>query len=182
MRLRHRPGRSRPRFRIALSTPGVIVARTFSKAYGMAGVRIGYAIGDAATIKKMSAWRMPYNVNTFGVAAAVASLKDPQHIKDESARNKAVRDFTVKALADLGYTVDRFADQLHLHRHRQDDDGGGVPRRVRREGRDGRPRLPAARKTVGAHLARHDGRDAEGHRSIPQRAQALDDDLVGEGE
>jgi histidinol-phosphate aminotransferase len=88
---------------IALTTPNVVVARTFSKAYGMAGVRIGYAMGDAATIKKMSAWRMPYNVNTFGVAAAVASLKDPQHIKDESARNKAVRDFTVKALADLGY-------------------------------------------------------------------------------
>jgi histidinol-phosphate aminotransferase len=89
---------------IALATPGVVVARTFSKAYGMAGVRIGYALGDAATIKKMSAWRMPYNVNTFGVAAAVASLKDPQHIKDESARNKAVRDFTIKALADLGHT------------------------------------------------------------------------------
>ena len=89
----------------ALTTPGVIVARTFSKAYGMAGVRIGYAVGDAATIKKMSAWRMPYNVNTFGVAAAVASLKDPQHIKDESARNKAVREFTVKAFADMGYTA-----------------------------------------------------------------------------
>jgi len=89
---------------IALATPGVVVARTFSKAYGMAGVRIGYALGDAATIKKMSAYRMPYNVNTFGVAAAMASLKDPQHIKEESARNKAVREFTVKALADLGYT------------------------------------------------------------------------------
>ena len=89
---------------LALATPGVLVARTFSKAYGMAGVRIGYALGDAATIKKMSAYRMPYNVNTFGVAAAVASLKDPQHIKEESARNKAVRDFTVKALADLGHT------------------------------------------------------------------------------
>jgi histidinol-phosphate aminotransferase len=88
---------------IALATPGVVVARTFSKAYGMAGVRIGYAIADAATTKKMSAWRMPYNVNTFGVAAAIASLKDPAHIKEESARNKAVRDFTVKALADLGY-------------------------------------------------------------------------------
>ncbi len=88
---------------LALATPGVVVARTFSKAYGMAGVRIGYAIGDVATIRKMSAWRMPYNVNTFGVGAAVASLKDPAHIKEEAARNKAVRDFTVKALADLGY-------------------------------------------------------------------------------
>src|SRR3954454_16884836 len=89
---------------LALATPGVLVARTFSKAYGMAGVRIGYAIGDLATVKKMAAYKMPYNVNTFGVAAAVASLKDPQHIKEESARNKAVRDFTTKFFADLGYT------------------------------------------------------------------------------
>src|SRR5207237_9521328 len=88
---------------LALATPNVVVAPTFAKAYGRAGVRIGYAIGDAATIKKMAAYRMPYNVNTFGVAAAVASLKDPAHIKAESARNKTVRDFTVKALADLGY-------------------------------------------------------------------------------
>jgi histidinol-phosphate aminotransferase len=89
---------------LALQQPNVFVARTFSKAYGMAGVRIGYAIGDAATIKKMSAWRVPYNVNTFGVAAAVASLKDPKHIDEERARNTQVRDFTVKALADMGYT------------------------------------------------------------------------------
>jgi histidinol-phosphate aminotransferase len=87
----------------ALSTPNVLVAKTFSKAYGMAGVRIGYAIGSAATIAKMARWRMPYNVNTFGVAAAIASLKDQQHIKDEVARNTSVRDFTIKALADLGF-------------------------------------------------------------------------------
>ena len=48
---------------------------------------------------------MPYNVNTFGVAAAAASLKDPKHIEEERARNTQVRDFTVKALADLGYTT-----------------------------------------------------------------------------
>jgi histidinol-phosphate aminotransferase len=88
---------------LAVATPNVVVARTFSKAYGMAGVRIGYAVAEATTMRKMSAWRMPYNVNTFGVAAAIASLKDPQHIKDESARNTAVREFTVKALADMGY-------------------------------------------------------------------------------
>jgi histidinol-phosphate aminotransferase len=89
---------------LALQTPNVLVARTFSKAHGMAGVRIGYALGMAESIKKMSAYRMPYNVNTFGVAAAVVSLKDPQHIKDEAARNTKVREFTIKALADLGYT------------------------------------------------------------------------------
>jgi len=46
---------------------------------------------------------MPYNVNTFGVAAAIASLKDPQHIKEEVARNTGVRDFTTKVFADLGF-------------------------------------------------------------------------------
>ena len=88
---------------IALTTPNVIVAKTFSKAYGMAGVRIGYGIGQAETIRKMARYRMPYNVNTFGVAAAIASLKDPQHIKEEAARNTAVRSFTLKALADIGF-------------------------------------------------------------------------------
>src|SRR4029434_432023 len=85
---------------IALSTPNVLVAKTFSKAYGMAGVRIGYVISSAETNRKMNRWRMPYSVNTFGVAAAIASLKDPAHIKEEVARNTAVRDFTVKSLAD----------------------------------------------------------------------------------
>jgi len=88
---------------LALSTPNVVVAKTFSKAYGMAGVRIGYAIGHVEAIRKMARYRMPYNVNTFGVAAAIASLKDPQHIKEEAARNTAVREFTVKALMDMGF-------------------------------------------------------------------------------
>jgi histidinol-phosphate aminotransferase len=88
---------------LALATPNVLVAKTFSKAYGMAGVRIGYVVASAETNRKMARWRMPYNVNTFGVAAAIASLKDQAHIKEEVARNTAVRDFTLKSLADLGY-------------------------------------------------------------------------------
>jgi len=87
---------------LALSTPNVFVARTFSKAYGMAGMRIGYALGMAETMKPMATLKMPYNVSVFGVAAAIASLNDPQHIADERARNTAVRDFTVKALQDMG--------------------------------------------------------------------------------
>jgi histidinol-phosphate aminotransferase len=87
---------------LALSTPNVFVARTFSKAYGMAGMRIGYAIGMADTLTPMAKLKMPYNVSVFGVAAAIASLNDPQHIVDESKRNTEVRAFTVKALQDMG--------------------------------------------------------------------------------
>lgn len=87
---------------LAMATPNVFVARTFSKAYGMAGMRIGYAVGQTDTIKPLVRLQMPLNVSVLGVAAAVASINDPQHIADESARNTQVRAFTVKALTDLG--------------------------------------------------------------------------------
>src|SRR5262249_15071725 len=87
---------------LAMTTPNVFVARTFSKAYGMAGMRIGYAIGMADTVKPLAMLKMPYNISVFGVAAAIASLNDPKHIDDECARNTAVRAFTVKALQDMG--------------------------------------------------------------------------------
>jgi histidinol-phosphate aminotransferase len=87
---------------LALSTPNVFVARTFSKAYGMAGMRIGYAIGMPDTMKKLGQLKMPYNISVFGVAAAIASLNDPKHIADERKRNTAVRSFTVKALEGMG--------------------------------------------------------------------------------
>jgi len=87
---------------LALSTPNVFVARTFSKAYGMAGMRIGYAIGMADTVKPLAKLKMPYNVSVFGTAAAIASLNDPKHIEDERKRNTEVRAFTVQALQDMG--------------------------------------------------------------------------------
>jgi histidinol-phosphate aminotransferase len=87
---------------LALETPNVIVARTFSKAYGMAGLRIGYALGAPATIAPLNRLRMPYNVATLSVAAAMASLADPKHIAAERERNVAVRAFTVKVFDELG--------------------------------------------------------------------------------
>jgi histidinol-phosphate aminotransferase len=87
---------------LALTTPNVFVVRTFSKAYGMAGMRIGWAIGQAATIKQVARYKMPYNVSVFGVSAALAALADPAHIDAERKRNTEVRGFTVKALDELG--------------------------------------------------------------------------------
>jgi histidinol-phosphate aminotransferase len=87
---------------LALETPNVFVARTFSKAYGMAGMRIGYAIGRPETIKQLARFKMPYNVSVFGVAAALAALDDPGYLAAESQRNTSVRAFTVQVLQDLG--------------------------------------------------------------------------------
>jgi histidinol-phosphate aminotransferase len=89
---------------LALETPNVIVTRTFSKAYGMAGMRIGYAVGRADTIKQLARFKMPYNVSVFGVAAALAALEDPAHLEAERRRNTEVRDYTQKVLVELGCT------------------------------------------------------------------------------
>jgi len=87
---------------LALSTPNVFVSRTFSKAYGMAGLRIGYAIGQAETVAGLARLKMPYNVSVLSLAAALAALNDAKHIDAERARNTEVRAFTVKALEELG--------------------------------------------------------------------------------
>ena len=87
---------------LALETPNVFVARTFSKAFGMAGMRVGYAIGRADTVKRLAVLKMPYNVSVFGIAAAIAALNDAKHIDEERERNTKVRAFTIKALEDLG--------------------------------------------------------------------------------
>ncbi len=87
---------------LALSMPNVFVTRTFSKAYGMAGMRVGYAIGQPDTLNPMARLRMPMSLSMFTVAAALASLADPKHIEAERARNTEVRDFTMKALVDMG--------------------------------------------------------------------------------
>ena len=88
---------------IAKSTPKVFVSRTFSKAYGMAGLRVGFGIGDAEVIKRLGEFRMPYAVNLPGIAAAVAGLNNAAHIDQEKARNTSVRGFTVKAFEQMGF-------------------------------------------------------------------------------
>lgn len=87
---------------LALQTPNVFVTRTFSKAYGMAGMRVGYAIGRAETMKPLEKLKMPYNISVFGIAAAIAALGDGKHIEAERDRNTKVRAFTIKSLDEFG--------------------------------------------------------------------------------
>jgi len=87
---------------LALDTPNLFVTRTFSKAYGMAGMRIGYAIGRADTLEPLEKLRTPYGLSVFGIAAAITALNDPKHIAAERARNTSVRAYTLQALTELG--------------------------------------------------------------------------------
>jgi histidinol-phosphate aminotransferase len=56
--------------------PNVIVSRTLSKLHGMAGLRLGYAVGHPDKIARLSRWSMPHNGNALAVAAACVSLED----------------------------------------------------------------------------------------------------------
>jgi histidinol-phosphate aminotransferase len=93
---------------LALEDPRVIVARTFSKAYGMAGLRQGYAIAHPDAIKKMRPWvgaSGTGSLNVFGMAAATAAIsqdKDGSFSANERTRNKAVRDMVTKWFNDHG--------------------------------------------------------------------------------
>jgi histidinol-phosphate aminotransferase len=89
---------------LALATPNVFVTRTFSKAYGMAGLRAGYAIGHAPTIKALQAYKMPYGLGTLTLGGAIVALGNQAHIDAERRRNTEVKAFTVKAFADMGIT------------------------------------------------------------------------------
>lgn len=89
---------------LAMAHPNVCVARTFSKAYGMAGMRIGYAIGQKDTVRPLARLALPFNISVFGSAAAMTALNDPRHIAVERDRNTEVRTFTQKALESLGCT------------------------------------------------------------------------------
>jgi len=90
----------------AVEDPRIIVARTFSKAYGMAGLRIGYAVGHVDTIRKMAQWdggSGSSSLNVLSMHAATAAVgQDASFIAKERARNAEVRDFTMKWFADRG--------------------------------------------------------------------------------
>jgi histidinol-phosphate aminotransferase len=93
---------------LAVQNPRVVVARTFSKAYGMAGLRIGYAVGHPETIKKMAEWDGGSGTSSLNVlamrAAIAATERDASFVAAERARNTDVRDFTMRWFADRGMT------------------------------------------------------------------------------
>lgn len=82
--------------------PRLLVLRTFSKIAGLAGLRVGYAIGSAETIDRLNRVRAPYNVNRLGQVAALAALDDPEHADRTRALVTQERRFLLHGVAERG--------------------------------------------------------------------------------
>jgi histidinol-phosphate aminotransferase len=85
--------------------PHVIVLRSFSKSYSLAGVRIGYALASEAIIAGMIKVKDSYNVNRFAVAAGVAALDDIAHMRANAATIRSERERLAEALRAMDLFV-----------------------------------------------------------------------------
>jgi len=69
----------------------LLTLKTFSKVYGLAGLRIGYGIGHPTLVAEMNKLRTPFNVTSVGQAAALAALDDAEHVRRSVEMNRAER-------------------------------------------------------------------------------------------
>lgn len=82
--------------------PNLIVTRTFSKAYALAGLRIGYAVAAPAVIDVIERLRESFNVNALALAAAEAALRDRDHVERARAWNASEREWLAARLRERG--------------------------------------------------------------------------------
>ena len=92
----------------------LVVTRTFSKAYALAGLRVGFAIADAGLIAVMERVRESFNVNLPALAAAQAALGDDQHLRAGIIANREQRTLLTAALRERGWPVTPSATNFML--------------------------------------------------------------------
>ena len=87
---------------LAKQGKAVVVTRTFSKIYGMAGLRLGYAVGREDLVGKMSEYKIWLNANVLTVAAALASLDDKAFVERNRKLNADTRRYVEQAVRQMG--------------------------------------------------------------------------------
>lgn len=100
-------GSHRSQIRRAIESPNVVVLRTFSKIYGLAGQRIGYALADSNFLNELRKAQAPLTVNRIAQASALATLGQPDELERRRSENAARRHYLAGVLSERGL---RFAD------------------------------------------------------------------------
>lgn len=104
--------------------PNLIVSRTMSKAYGLAGLRVGFAIGQQGVTDLLNRIRQPFNVNSLAQAAAVAALQDAAFLKQSADINTRGYGQLTRAFDDLGLRYVPSYGNFVLVRVGDDDSAG----------------------------------------------------------
>jgi histidinol-phosphate aminotransferase len=89
--------------RFADEYPNLVVTRTFSKAYGLAGLRVGYLVAHESVVAVLERLRESFNVNAVALAGAEAALADRGHLARSREYNNAEREWLRGELASRGY-------------------------------------------------------------------------------
>jgi histidinol-phosphate aminotransferase len=84
--------------------PNLVVSRSFSKAYGLAALRVGYGVMDAAVADLLNRVRQPFNVNALAQAAALAALDDTEYVEESRRLNRTGRVQLQEGFERLGLT------------------------------------------------------------------------------
>ena len=93
----------------------VMVLRTFSKAHGLAGVRVGYGIGPVELVATFSRVRTAFMVSAVAEAAAIAALEDQSHLKRSIDNNAAGAEWLMSQLREMGYEpVETWANFIYV--------------------------------------------------------------------
>ena len=82
--------------------PNLIVTRTFSKAYGLAGMRIGYSVSSTVIADLLNRVRQPFNTNLMALSAAEVALVDSEYLNETIALNQQGMNQLTRAFSDLG--------------------------------------------------------------------------------
>ena len=103
--------------------PNLVLLRTFSKVYGLAGLRCGYALGSARFRAAVDAVRQPFSVNLMAQAAAAEAILHQDDVEHRVVRTVAERNADAGGAGRARPEHGRDADQLLLDRSRRRDDG-----------------------------------------------------------
>ena len=86
-----------------MNYPNLIISRSFSKAYGLAGFRIGYSVSSPEIADYLNRVRQPFNANSLALVAAEVALSDDSHLEKSLEINLDQKSVLMKGLEDLGY-------------------------------------------------------------------------------
>ena len=156
-----------------MAQPNLVVLRTFSKCYGLAGLRVGYALTSAKVRAALDAVRQPFSVNALAQAAGAEAIRHSDDVAQRVERTIVERVFVEEGVRELGLrTPDSHANFSWIDLGEADE--GEVVKSLGDSGVVGPPRHPAGRP--GAHP--RELRGARAKPALPRRPRRVDRGLT----